>query len=68
MIGAAVGLGCALIATRLIAGVLYGVSPSDPATFAVVVAALVAVALLACVAPVWRAMRIDPTIALRHEQ
>jgi putative ABC transport system permease protein len=68
LIGAAVGLGCALIATRLIAGVLYGVSPSDPATFAAVVAALVAVALLACVAPVWRAMRIDPTIALRHEQ
>jgi putative ABC transport system permease protein len=67
IMGAAVGLGCALIATRLIAGVLYGVSPTDPATFLVVLIALLVVALLACVLPVRRATRIDPTIALRQE-
>ena len=65
IIGATVGLVCALVATRLIAGVLfYSVSPTNPATFAVVVMALVAVALLACVIPVRRATRMDRAIAL----
>jgi putative ABC transport system permease protein len=67
MTGLAVGLVCALIVTRLVAGVLYGVSPADPATFAAVVLALLVVALLACAIPARRATRIDPTIALRQE-
>lgn len=67
MTGTAIGLVCALIATRLIADVLYGVSPGDPATFTMAVAALLVVALAACAIPAHRATRIDPTIALRCE-
>jgi putative ABC transport system permease protein len=67
MAGAAVGLACALVVSRLMAGLLYGVRPTDPATFAGVAVLLVAVALLACYIPARRALRIDPMIALRYE-
>jgi predicted permease len=60
------GLG-ALGATRLLGGLLYGVRPSDPATFAGVAALLLAMALLACWVPARRATRVDPILALRQE-
>jgi putative ABC transport system permease protein len=66
-VGAAVGLVCALIVSRVMAGVLYGVQPTDPVTFAGVAVVLIAVALVACYVPAQRAIRIDPTIALRQE-
>jgi predicted permease len=65
--GAMVGLVCALVVSHLMAGVLYGVRPTDSATFAGVVALLIAVALLACYIPARRAIRVDPVAALRHE-
>jgi predicted permease len=65
--GAGVGLVCALVVSRLMAGVLYGVKPTDPVTFASVAVVLVTVALSACYVPVQRAIRIDPVIALRHD-
>ena len=65
--GAGVGLVAALLLTRLMAGVLYGVGPSDPATYAAVAAALVAVAFAASWIPARRAARIDPMKALRAE-
>jgi putative ABC transport system permease protein len=64
--GTAVGLLGALIVSRLMAGVLYGVRPIDPLTFAVVALLLIAVALLACVIPARRATRVDPMFALRE--
>ena len=57
----------ALLLGRVIAGLLYGVGPHDPVTFAAVVALLLGAALLACWVPARRASRVDPLIALRAE-
>jgi putative ABC transport system permease protein len=65
--GAAVGLLGSLIVSNLMAGLLFGVRPTDPLTFAGVALLLVAVAVLACYLPARRAVRVDPLIALRHE-
>ncbi len=53
--------------TRLMANALFGVPPTDGLTFAIGVPLLAAVALLACYAPAYRATRVDPITALRHE-
>jgi len=66
-IGAAIGVAGAVALSRWIQDLLFGVTPTDPATFAVVVATLLAVALVACYVPAWRATRVDPTMALRSE-
>jgi putative ABC transport system permease protein len=64
--GAAVGLVGAWIVSHLMAGLLYGVSPSDPLTFISLTVVLIIVALAACYIPARRAMRVDPIIALRE--
>jgi putative ABC transport system permease protein len=66
-LGLALGLGGALAASRVLARLLYGVKPNDPATFVTVAAVLGAIALLACYLPARRATRVDPIIALRAE-
>jgi putative ABC transport system permease protein len=65
--GAAVGLVGALIVSHLMAGLLYGVRPTDPVTFTAVALLLIGVALLACYIPARRAVRVDPLMALRYE-
>jgi ABC-type antimicrobial peptide transport system permease subunit len=62
-----VGVGGALAIGRVIGSLLFGVSPSDPATYATVVGVLLAVALLACWIPARRASGVDPAEALRSE-
>jgi putative ABC transport system permease protein len=63
----ALGLTGAVLATRLLSGLLYGVSPSDPATFIGVTLALATVALAACYVPARRAAHADPLSILRND-
>jgi len=67
MAGAALGLVGSVIVSHLMAGLLYGVRPTDLLTFAGVAVLLIGIALLACYLPARRAMRVDPMIALRYE-
>ncbi len=65
--GAVVGLAGSVMVSHLITGLLYGVKPTDPATFGAVAIILMSVALIACYFPARRAMRVDPIVALRCE-
>ena len=65
--GIVVGLGISLAATRLVAGLLVGISPTDPVTFIGVVGVLALVAIAACWLPAHRATRVNPLVALRYE-
>jgi putative ABC transport system permease protein len=65
--GIALGLAGGLAVTRAISSLLFGVGARDPVTFAAVAALLAFVALLACLAPARRAMKVDPMVALRYE-
>jgi ABC-type lipoprotein release transport system permease subunit len=62
-----VGLIAAAVLTRLMQSVLYGITPTDPTTFAAVGVGLLAVAALASWLPARRAARVDPMVALRAE-
>ena len=66
-IGIVIGAGLTMFATRLMQGLLFGVSASDPVTFASVAAVLASVALAASLVPAWRATKVDPIVVLRYE-
>lgn len=67
VIGLAIGLAGSLALTRTMTSLLFGVTATDPVTFAAVIALLIAAALLACYIPAWRAAKVDPVVALRYE-
>jgi len=67
ILGIVAGTATALILTRLMTGLLYGVRPADPVTFGVVTFVMAATSIFACYIPAHQAMRVDPVVALRHE-
>jgi putative ABC transport system permease protein len=67
LVGSVTGIAGALLLSRLMTKLLYGVQPTDPTTFVIVAAGLGVVAMVACYIPARRAMRIDPMSALRYE-
>lgn len=67
VVGSAVGLAGALLLSRLMIGILYGVRPRDPITFGAVAAVLGGAAFLAILVPARRATQVEPVVALRHE-
>jgi putative ABC transport system permease protein len=66
-VGMSIGLALAAALGHLIEGLLFGVESSDPATFVIAPAVLAVTAVLACLAPALRAMRVDPLVALKYE-
>jgi ABC-type antimicrobial peptide transport system permease subunit len=66
-IGILFGVAASLVLTRVIGRFLWGITATDPLTFGVVLLGMAAVAMLACLVPARRALRIDPILALRWE-
>jgi ABC-type lipoprotein release transport system permease subunit len=66
-LGVAIGVMGAIGLTRLIRQMLFGIEPTDPLTFVAVCLFVAAIALIACLVPLWRAVRVDPMVALQAE-
>ncbi len=67
LLGVGVGLACALLFARWLESLLFGVSATDPLTYIAIALLLSVIALLACWIPAWRATKVDPMVALRHD-
>jgi len=67
VVGVVAGLAMAAVLTPLLSGLLFGVHPIDPLTYAAIAVVLAAVGVLACYIPARRATKVDPITALRAE-
>jgi ABC-type antimicrobial peptide transport system permease subunit len=67
IIGTAIGIGVAALATRAMSTLLFGISRLDPVTYLGVIALLLGVSAIACWVPAWRASRVDPAVTMRGE-
>jgi predicted permease len=67
VIGALIGAPIALACSRFVKSMLFGLTPADPASFAVALLLLAGVAAISCLLPAWRATKVDPMVALRCE-
>ena len=67
LVGLVIGVAASLAVTRLLQASFYGISPQEPRVFVGTAALLMMVAAVACLAPAWRATRVDPIEALRAE-
>ncbi|MGH9769680.1 MAG: ABC transporter permease [Blastocatellia bacterium] len=67
LVGVAIGVPLALVGSRFVQSFLFGIKPNDPLTILIAVLVLFAAAFVASYVPAWRASRIDPMVALRHE-
>jgi putative ABC transport system permease protein len=65
--GMVIGLAAAFLSARLVESQLFAMTPTDPATLTIACAILASAAIIATLLPAWRAARVDPMIALRHE-
>ena len=67
MLGTGAGIGLVLLIGRVLEGLMFGITPTDPGTFALVTGLLVGVAAVASYLPARRATKVDPVVVLRHE-
>jgi putative ABC transport system permease protein len=62
-----IGVGAGIALSRYLASLFFGVSPANPATYLQVALIMISIALVACLLPAWRAIRVNPMVALRYE-
>ena len=67
LLGVAIGVGAGVALSRYLANLFFGVSPANPATYLQVALLMISIALVACLLPAWRAIRVNPMVALRYE-
>ena len=67
LLGVTIGLAAGLALNRYLSSLLFVVTPANPITYLEVALLMLAIALLACLLPAWRAVRVDPMVALRYE-
>ena len=66
-LGVIVGVAAGIGLTRYLASLFFGVSPASPGTYLQVALLMMGIALIACLLPAWRAIRVNPMVALRYE-
>ena len=67
LLGVAIGVGAGVGLSRSLASLFFGVSAANPATYLEVALLMIGIALVACLLPAWRAIRVNPMVALRYE-